>query len=83
MTNTTETKQRVVNELQDLQQKIVKLSLFLFSTKTLDLKISKHQLNLMGDQLRFMQDYARILISRLACWDLTDEEIYQSNYPRY
>lgn len=83
MANTTEIKQGVVNELQELQQKIVKLSMFLFSTKTLDLKISKHQLNLMVDQLRSMQDYARFLISRLACWDLTDEEIWQSNYPRY
>lgn len=70
-----EAKERVCKELEELNEKIVKLSAFLFSTRVLAL--SEEMQRAMHDQLRAMQEYAKVLIYRIQIWDMTDSEIYQ------
>lgn len=71
-------KERVELELEELKQKIAKLSLFLFSKEIIDNKlISREMYNLMRNQLSLMQDYARTLQGRLKIWDKTDEELFK------
>lgn len=71
-------KERVELELEELKQKIAKLSLFLFSKEIIDNKlISREMYGLMRNQLSLMQDYARILQDRLKIWDKTDEELFK------
>lgn len=62
-------KERVQQELNDLNEKIVKLTKMLYGEKFLDAKLSQPQLVLLEDQLRVMQTYASILQNRLAIWD--------------
>lgn len=68
-----EAKERVQKELEDLNEKIVKLARFLFSEKALVL--SEAMRCAMGDQLRTMQEYAKTLIFRIRIWGKTDEEL--------
>lgn len=77
-------KERVELELEELKQKIAKLSLFLFSKEIIDNKlISREMYGLMRNQLSLMQDYARTLQGRLKIWDKTDEELFkQESAPR-
>lgn len=71
-------KERVELELEELKEKIAKLSLFLFSKEIIDNKpISREMYSLMRNQLSLMQDYARILQDRLKIWDKTDEELFK------
>lgn len=71
-------KERVELELEELKQKIAKLSLFLFSKEIIDNKlISREMYGLMRNQLSLMQDYARTLQDRLKIWDKTDEELFK------
>lgn len=69
-------KERVEKELEELNEKIVKLSSFLFSKKILDAGLSCRMRELLTEQLRAMQEYARILQIRLSVWGKTDEEIH-------
>ena len=69
-------KERVEKELEELNEKIVKLSSFLFSKKLIESGISHRMRDLLAEQLRYMQDYARILQIRLSVWGKTDEEIH-------
>lgn len=69
-------KERVQLELNELNQKIGKLSAFLFGSAIIERKdISKAMKGLLRKQLAQMQDYAQTLQERLAIWDKTDEEL--------
>ena len=68
-------KERVKVELDELNQKIVKLSNFLFSSKVIDANISHQMQYCLRDQLNYMQQYAQCLQKRLQIWDKSDEEL--------
>lgn len=68
-------KERVQAELNELNEKIVKLSAFLYSEKAIAEDISYEMRNAMRDQLRYMSDYAIALQHRLAIWGKTDKEL--------
>lgn len=68
-------KQRVEQELAELNEKIVKLTAFLFGDDIVNMDISDNMRFLLRRQLNVMQEYADILQERLRTWDKTDEEI--------
>lgn len=68
-------KQRVEQELAELNEKIVKLTAFLFGGDIVNMDISDHMRYLMRRQLNVMQEYADVLQERLRTWDKTDEEL--------
>ena len=69
------TKQRVEQELAELNEKIVKLTAFLFGGDIVNMDISENMRFLLRRQLNVMQDYADVLQERLRTWDKTDEEL--------
>ena len=68
-------KQRVEQELSELNEKIVKLTAFLFGGDIINMDISDHMRFLLRRQLNVMQEYADVLQERLRTWDKTDEEL--------
>lgn len=68
-------KQRVEQELAELNEKIVKLVAFLFGNDIVNMDISDHMRFLLRRQLNVMQEYADVLQERLRTWDKTDEEL--------
>ena len=68
-------KQRVEQELAELNEKIVKLTAFLFGGDIVNMYISDNMRFLLRKQLNVMQEYANVLQERLRKWDKTDEEI--------
>ena len=70
-----EAKERVEKELDELTEKITKLSGFLFGRKSMDANISLDMRYTMRDQLRSMEEYAACLQKRLMIWGKTDEEL--------
>ena len=68
-------KQRVEQELAELNEKIVNLTAFLFGGDIVNMDISDHMRFLLRRQLNVMQEYADVLQERLRTWDKTDEEI--------
>ena len=68
-------KQRVEQELAELNEKIVKLASFLFGGDIVNMDISDHMRFLLRRQLNVMQEYADVLQERLRAWDKTDEKI--------
>ena len=69
-------KERVQYELDEVKERIAKLSKFLFSNEILENKfISVAMRHLMRRQLSVMQEYAEVLQERLTIWDKTDEEL--------
>lgn len=68
-------KQRVEQELAELNEKIVKLTAFLFGGDIVNMDIAENMRFLMRRQLNVMQEYADVLQERLRTWDKTDEEI--------
>ena len=68
-------KQRVEQELAELNEKIVKLAAFLFGGDIVNMDISDHMRFLLRRQLNVMQEYADVLQQRLGTWDKTDEEL--------
>ena len=68
-------KQRVEQELAELNEKIVNLTAFLFGGDIVNMDISDHMRFLLRRQLNAMQEYADVLQERLRTWDKTDEEI--------
>ena len=68
-------KQRVEQELAELNEKIVKLTAFLFGGDIVNMDISDHMRFLLRRQLNVMQEYADVLQERLRMWDKTDEEL--------
>ena len=68
-------KQRVEQELAELNEKIVKLTAFLFGGDIVNMDISDNMRYLLRKQLNVMQEYADVLQERLRTWDKKDEEI--------
>ena len=68
-------KQRVEQELAELNEKIVKLTAFLFGGDIFNMDIADNMRFLLRKQLNVMQEYAEVLQERLRTWDKTDEEI--------
>ena len=68
-------KQRVEQEIAELNEKIVKLTAFLFGGEIINMDISNNMRFLLRRQLNTMQEYADVLQERLITWDKTDEEI--------
>ena len=68
-------KQRVEQELAELNEKIVKLTAFIFGGDIVNMDISDHMRFLLRRQLNVMQEYADVLQERLRTWDKTDEEL--------
>nr|DAG31246.1 MAG TPA: hypothetical protein [Bacteriophage sp.] len=68
-------KQRVEQELAELNEKIVKLTAFLFGDDIVNMDIADNMRFLLRRQLNVMQEYADVLQERLRTWDKTDEEI--------
>lgn len=68
-------KQRVEQELAELNEKIVKLTAFLFGGDIVNMDIADNMRFLMRRQLNVMQEYADVLQERLRTWNKTDEEI--------
>ena len=67
-------KERVRQELNELKERIVKLTAFLYG-ETHALLLSRHMICKMKEQLSVMQRYAEILQDRLLIWDKTDAEL--------
>lgn len=68
-------KQRVEQELAELNEKIVKLTAFLFGGDIVNMDIADNMRFLMRRQLNVMQEYADVLQERLRTWDKTNEEL--------
>lgn len=68
-------KERVEQELEELNERIAKLSTFLFGGKILSDNISGAMRYQMKRQLIAMQEYAEALQTRLRIWDKTDDEL--------
>ena len=68
-------KTRVEQELAELNEKIVKLTAFLFGGDIVNMDISENMRFLLRRQLNVMQDYADVLQERLRTWDKTEEEL--------
>ena len=68
-------KQRVEQELAELNERILKLTAFLFGGDIVNMDISDHMRFLLRRQLNVMQEYADVLQERLRTWDKTDEEL--------
>lgn len=68
-------KQRVEQELAELNKKIVNLTAFLFGGDIVNMDIADNMRFLLRRQLNVMQEYADVLQERLRTWDKTDEEI--------
>lgn len=68
-------KQRVEQELAELNEKIVKLTAFIFGGDIVNMDISEHMRFLLRRQLNVMQEYADVLQERLRTWDKTNEEL--------
>ena len=63
-------KKRVEQELYELNEKIVKLTRFLYGRKTTEGVVACGMIDLMKQQLKHMQAYAETLQNRLIFWDL-------------
>lgn len=70
-----EAKERVEKELDELNEKIVKLTSFLYGRKLTAAGLSYAMKGCLEEQLGVMQRYAAILQRRLAIWGKTDEEL--------
>lgn len=70
-----EAKERVEKELSDLNEKIVKLTAFLYGSKISQAGLSHEMVDAMESQLGAMTHYAKLLQRRLAIWGKSDEEL--------
>lgn len=66
----TTAKERVEQELDELNGKIVKLTCLLYGRKIAEGVVTAEMRALMGEQLKHMQAYAETLQDRLIIWDL-------------
>lgn len=62
-------KERVQNELAELNEKIVSLSKMLYGEALISLDITDDMIALLEQQLKAMRQYAVILQQRLSIWD--------------
>ena len=70
-----EAKERVEKELVDLNEKIVKLTAFVYGKDFPKAGLSDAMMARLRSQLHVMEEYAQILQGRLVIWGLTDAEI--------
>lgn len=63
-------KERVEQELEELNEKIVNLTRFLYGRKITEGVVNPGMLDLLKQQLKHMQEYAETLQNRLMVWDL-------------
>ena len=70
----TTAKERVEQELDELNGKIVKLTCFLYGRKITECIVTAEMRELMKQQLSHMQAYAETLQDRLMIWDLHKNE---------
>ena len=66
-------KQRVIEELEQLSERVTKLVKFTLSEKFTEL--TSDMKALMQDQVNVMLQYGDLLRRRLAIWDKTEEEL--------
>lgn len=67
-------KERVEQELDELNEKMVKLTRFLYGRKITEGVVTPEMRELMKQQLSHMQAYAETLQDRLMIWDLHKNE---------
>ena len=77
----TTAKERVEKELEELCDKIVKLTAFLYSAKILTANLSDNMVYQMEEQLHSMRGYAKCLQARLKIWGKTNED-FDKEYTR-
>ena len=75
----TTAKERVEKELEELNEKMTKLSSFLYGTAILAMSLSDEMTYQMETQLYSMQQYAKCLQKRLRIWGKTDKELREIN----
>ena len=75
----TTAKERVEKELEELNDKMTKLSSFLYGTAILTMSLSDEMVYQMETQLYSMQQYAKCLQKRLRIWGKTDKELRELN----
>lgn len=75
----TTAKERVEKELEELNDKMTKLSSFLYGTAILTMSLSDEMVYQMETQLYSMQQYAKCLQKRLRIWGKTDKELREIN----
>lgn len=68
-------KQRVVEELDELLERVTKLIKFAYSTKPAEQGLSRSMVSAMKNQARIMIEYANELQHRLSIWDKSETEI--------
>lgn len=73
-------KQRVVEELEDLLERITKLIKFVYGTKPEEQGLTRSMVSAMKDQARTMIEYANELQYRLSIWDKSETEIQYRYY---
>lgn len=74
-TKVDEVKARVEKELDELNEKIVRLTSFMFGRNFHTANLSTDMRYMLKDQLRAMQEYAEILQKRLSIWEKSDEDL--------
>ena len=74
-----EAKERVERELDELNEKIVKLTSFLYGRKLAAAGLSYAMKDCLEEQLGTMQRYAAILQRRLEIWGKSDEELNRTD----
>lgn len=67
-------KERVEQELDELHEKILKLTCFLYGRKIPERVVTPEMRELMKQQLKHMQAYAGTLQDRLIIWDFHKNE---------
>ena len=75
----TTAKERVEKELEKLNEKMTKLSSFLYGNQILAMAMSDEMVYQMETQLYSMQQYAKCLQKRLRIWGKTDKELRELN----
>ena len=75
----TTAKERVEQELEELNEKMTKLSSFIYGKAILTTGLSNEMVYQMESQLYSMQQYAKCLQKRLLIWGKTDEELQKIN----
>lgn len=74
-----EAKERVQRELFDLNEKIIKLTAFLYGPNISQAVLSHEMVDLMESQLSTMTQYEKLLQRRLAIWGKSDEELMRAH----
>lgn len=79
----TTAKERVEKELEELNEKMTKLSSFLYGKEILTMGLSNEMTHQMETQLYSMQQYAKCLQKRLRIWGKTDKELMEEDNAKY